>query len=61
MAYKHSNSKAVVKYISKNYDQISVRLPKGDRERYKSHAEKQGISLNALIIKLLEQDIKENP
>ena len=55
MAYKPSQSKAVTKYIAKNYDQVSLRIPKGDREKYKAFAESQGKSLNALIVELLEE------
>ena len=55
--YKKAQSKSVVKYISNNYDQISVRIPKGSRERYKAFAEKRGTSLNALIVELLEREM----
>lgn len=55
MAYKPSQSKAVTKYIAKNYDQVSLRIPKGTREKYKAFAESQGKSLNALIVELLEE------
>lgn len=57
MAYKHSQSKAVTKYIAKAYDQFSLRIPKGTREKYKAHAESKGKSLNALIVELLEADM----
>ena len=59
MAYKPSQSKAVTKYIANNYDQVSLRMPKGARDKYKAHAESKGKSLNALIIELLEQDMKQ--
>lgn len=59
MAYNEANKKAVAKYCKTNYDDIKVRVPKGQRERYKAHAESKGKSLNALIIELLEQDIKQ--
>lgn len=55
MAYKPSQSKAVTKYIAKNYDQVSLRIPKGTREKYKAFAESQDKSLNALIVELLEE------
>ena len=55
--YKKTQSKSVVKYISNNYDQISVRIPKGSRERYKAFAEKRGTSLNSLIVELLEREM----
>lgn len=53
MAYTDASNKAVQKYISKNYDQISIRIPKGDREKYKNFAESKGKSLNAFIVQLL--------
>ena len=57
MAYNPSQSKAVTKYIAKAYDQVSLRIPKGTREKYKHHAENKGKSLNALIVELLEADM----
>lgn len=38
-------------------DEIKVRVPKGEREKYKNHAENKGKSLNALIIELLKADM----
>lgn len=58
--YSESQNRATQKYIHNNYDQMAVRVPKGDRERYKAHAEKRGISLNQLIIDLIETDIKKS-
>ena len=46
--------RAIAKYQAK-LDEIKVRVPKGDREKYKSFAESQGKSLNALIIELLNE------
>lgn len=46
--------RAIAKYQAK-LDEIKVRVPKGDREKYKSFAESQGKSLNALIIELLDE------
>ncbi len=48
--------KANAKYHNK-FDDIKIRVPKGDREKYKTHAESKGKSLNGLIIDLLEEDI----
>lgn len=49
--------KANEKYFAK-LDDIKIRVPKGDREKYKKHAERRGKSLNALVIELLEKDMK---
>ena len=57
MAYTKATNKAVQKYISKKYDQIAIRIPKGDREKYKQLAESKGKSLNAFIIQLLNEAI----
>lgn len=47
--------KANAKHHEKLED-IKIRVPKGKREEYKAQAEAKGMSLNAYIIKLLEQD-----
>lgn len=58
--YTEAQNKATQKYISKAYDQFSVRVPKGKREIYKTHAEAQGKSLNQLVIELLDKSIGGN-
>lgn len=55
--YTKATNKAVQKYCKANYDDIKVRVPKGDREKYKAFAESQGKSLNALIVELLDQEM----
>ena len=52
-----AEKKAISKYTSK-FDDIKIRVPKGKREIYKEHAEAKGKSLNALIIELLDKDMK---
>lgn len=37
--------KANAKYRKKAYDQLSIRLPKGERERFAEYASKHGVSL----------------
>lgn len=57
MSTPESVKKAIAKYQEK-LDDIKVRVPKGQRERYKAYASRRGMSLNALIIQLLEDDMK---
>lgn len=57
--YSEAQNRATQKYIRNNYEQIAVRVKKGDRDRYREHAEGKGISLNQLIIDLLEREIGE--
>lgn len=47
-----------MKYIRENLEEVRFRVKKGDKERYKDHAERRGKSLTGLIVELLEQDIQ---
>ena len=55
MAYSESQNKATQKFIKNNYDEIKIRVSKGKKEKYKKMANKNGLSLNAYIINLIEQ------
>ena len=57
----YNPNKAKDKYNKKTYDQISIRVPKGERERFKEAADKRGLSLAQLIRKAVELYISENP
>lgn len=41
------------RYLAKQ-DDIKIRVPAGERQKYKEFAESQGTSLNRLIVTLLE-------
>lgn len=55
--YTQAQNKATQKYIKNTYDNITIRVPKGSRDIYKDHAASKGISLNQLVINLIEADI----
>lgn len=57
--YNDSAKQATIKYMREKRDKLTLNLPLGDKERYKTHAQQQGKSLTALIVELLEQDITE--
>lgn len=57
MAVSKADQKAVAKYVKNNYDELKVRLPKGERERVKAYADSQGQSVNALIADLLQREM----
>lgn len=57
--YTEAQNKATQKYIKAAYDTITVRVPKGMREKYNNHAESKNTSLTKLIVNLLEDDIKK--
>ena len=49
MPVSKAQQKAVSKYMKENYDEIKARIPKGQKEIIKTHAEVHGESLNAFI------------
>lgn len=58
MPYSEAQKRATLKYRTKAYDRIEITTPKGKREQIKVHAEKQGMSLNAYIVSLIEKDME---
>ena len=46
------------KYRAKACDRLAIDIPKGTKDRYKSHAERIGKPLRRLIMDLIEADIK---
>lgn len=47
-------------FISKAYDRINLTVPKGDKEKIRVHAEKQGKSVNKYINDLIDSDMGKN-
>lgn len=60
MPASKAQQKAVSKYMKENYDEIKVRTTKGKKEVLKSHAEKQGESLNAFINRAIDEAIERD-
>lgn len=48
-------------FNKQTYDEIKLRVPKGDKERIAQTAAERGMSLNKYIITLIENDKKEEP
>lgn len=48
------------RYNAKAYDQIPLRVKKGEKEIIQKRAEKLGKSVNGYIVDLIEQDLSEN-
>lgn len=58
MAYSAANKRAVAKYSAKAYDDIRLRVKKGERIKIQAHAESKGLSLNAYINQLIAKDME---
>lgn len=55
MTTKESQRKASKKYITEKLDEIKLRVPKGEREILKKHAEKMGESVNGFIYRAVKE------
>ena len=50
--YTEAQNRATQKFIKDNYEPVTVRFPKGDREKYKAHA--------AITVVMFESKIEDN-
>ena len=57
---KEAHYRAVAKYTKKNYDQILVKVAKGERDKIKAYAESKGETLSSFIRKAIEEAMKDN-
>ncbi len=53
-----AQQKAVNKYVKNNYDRINVTFSKGYKAIIKAHANKHGESVNAFIIRAVNETIQ---
>lgn len=58
MPASKAQQKAVAKYMKENYDEIKVRVPKGEKAIIKSHADARGESVNAFINRAIEETLQ---
>lgn len=59
MPMSKAHIKASAKYNAKAYDDIKIRVKKGQRDKISEYAEAQGMSLNGYINKLIADDMGE--
>ena len=63
MTYKGSSDaqrKAVSKYQKVKVDNITVRVPKGERDHYSHEAKDRNLSLNEFAVKAMDYVINHN-
>ena len=59
MSTVEARRKAHNKYQAEKVDVIYVRVSKGKKDIIQQHAKKKGVSVNSLINKLIDDDIKK--
>ena len=57
MAYSEAQKKAVKKYNEKSYDEIKLRVKKGNKEIIQKQKKKKNETVNGMINRLLESEI----
>ncbi|MDO4945891.1 MAG: hypothetical protein Q4E74_11915 [Ruminococcus sp.] len=60
MPYTQASNKAVQKYNKKAYDDLRIRVKKGEGDIIKAHAEKQGESLNSFVVRAIKETVKHD-
>lgn len=59
--YNEQAKERTMKYMKEKRDKLTLDMPKGKKECYKSYAESKGKSLTALIMELLEAEMNAGP
>lgn len=52
--------RASAKYLHETVEDIRIRVPKGKKEVVRSHASKQGESMNQFVIRAIDETIKRD-
>jgi len=52
--------KASAKYLKESVEDVRIRVPKGQKATIKSHAEKQGESMNAFVIRAIDETMERD-
>lgn len=60
MPASKAQQKAVAKYMKNNYDEIKIKVPKGEKDKIKSHADNKGESLNGFIKRAIDETMERD-
>lgn len=52
--------KASAKYLKETVEDVRIRVPKGQKTVIKEHAEKQGESMNAFVIRAIDETMERD-
>ncbi len=60
MTVSKAQQRAVSKYMKENYDEIKVRVEKGQKEAIKAHAEAHSESVNGFINRAIDETMERD-
>lgn len=55
-----TSTAAKAKYNAKNYDRLAITVKKGQRDRIRDYAERNGESINSYINRLISEDMEKH-
>lgn len=58
--YTEAQAKAAKKYLKESVEDVRIRVPKGQKAVIKNHAEKQGESMNAFVVRAINETIERD-
>ena len=58
MPASKAQQRAVAKYMKNNYDEIKIRIAKGEKDKIKAHAETKGESVNGFIKRAIDETME---
>ena len=58
--YTEARKKANEKYLKESVEDVRIRVPKGQKAVIKSHAEKQGESMNSFVIRAIDETMERD-
>ena len=58
--YTEARKRANEKYNAKAYDELKIRVPKGEKDQIKAHAESKGESLNGFVNRAIDEAIERD-
>lgn len=60
MPASKAQQKAVSKYMKANYDEIKLRVPKGQKEVIQAYAKQSGESVNSFITRVVQEAMERD-
>lgn len=60
VAVSKAQQRAVDKYVKENYDRIEIKVPKGQKDTIKAHAEAHSESVNGFINRAIEETMERD-
>ena len=58
--YTEAQAKAARKYLKESVEDVRIRVPKGQKSVIKAHAEQQGESMNAFVIRAIHEAMERD-